>query len=121
MRGGANLARRHIEVDHERLSAVPNVLVLAPFHFARSHRQAGVFALQSLNTAQFIGAHRPLTLLGQFWGLTIQAIDVCNLLIEAFIGSRSQPVADQMRFEIALFLKASPRGEVRCDLQSRAR
>jgi hypothetical protein len=93
---------------------VSHVLVLAPFYFARSQGQARVFALQGLNTAQFIGAHRPLTLLGQFKGLTIQAIDVFNLLIEALIGSGSQPIADQMRFEIALFLKVAPRGAGRC-------
>ena len=80
-----------------------------------------MFALQRLNTAQFIGTDHPFTLLGQFGRLTVQAIDVCHLFIKMFIGCRRQPVADQMRFEIALFLKASPRDEVRCDPQSRAR
>jgi hypothetical protein len=78
-----------------------------------------MFALQSLNTAQFIGAHGPLTLLGQFWCLTIQAIDVFNLLIEVLIRSGCQPVADQMWLKIARFLKALPRAEGRYHRQYR--
>jgi hypothetical protein len=74
-----------------------------------------VFAFQCLNTAQFVGAHHAFSLPGQFRRLTIQPIDVGNLFIEVFIGRRSQPIADQMRFEIALFLKAAPRDAVRCD------
>jgi hypothetical protein len=76
IRGGANLPRRHIQIDDERLGAVPNVLILAPLHFARSHRQSRVFALQCLNTAQFVDAHHAFPVPGQFRRLTIQAIDV---------------------------------------------
>jgi hypothetical protein len=118
IRCGANPAGGDIQVDDECLSAVPDVLILAPFHFAGSHGQARLSALQSLNATQFIGAHGPLTLASQFRRLAIQAIDVFDLFIELLIGSWRQPIADQVRLEITLFLKAAPRAEERCDLQS---
>lgn len=118
MRCGANPAGGDIQVDDEGLSAMPNVLILAPFHFAGSHGQARLGALQSLNATHLIGAHGSLTSPSQFRRLAIQVIDVFDLVIELLIESRRQPVADQVRLEITLFLKAAPRAEGRCGLQS---
>lgn len=120
MRCGPDPSGGDIQVDDEGLSAVPNVLILAPFYFAGSHRQARLGALQSLNATHLVGAHCSLTLAGQFRRLAIQAIDVFDLVIELLIGSRRQPVADQVRLEITLFLKAAPHAEGRCDLRSYA-
>jgi hypothetical protein len=63
---------------------------------------------QSLHTAEFVCAKHPLILFGQFRSLAIQGIDILYFLIKLLVGNLIQPVANQVRFEIALFLKASP-------------
>lgn len=78
-----------------------------------------MLALQSLNTAQFVSAYRAFSALSQCRRLTIHSVDVSNFLIKLLIGSWSQPVADQMGFEIPFFLKAWPRGEEKYALQYR--
>ena len=103
------MAGCHIKVDDETLGTVTNVLELLPFYLARYHRQRGMFAFQGLHPAQFVGAHDPFTLLGQFRCLAIQGVDVFYLLIEVFIKDLVQPIAHLVRFEIGIFLKASPR------------
>jgi hypothetical protein len=66
-----------------------------------------------LYAAQFIRAHHPFTFLDQLWCLVVHSIDVFNLLVELLIINIRQPIADQVRLEVALFLKASPRVWVR--------
>jgi len=102
-------ASGYVEVDHEALGAVAHILELLPFNLTRRHAQGRVFALQGLYAAQLIDADHLLTLFRQFWRLPIQCVDVLYFLIKLLIEYRRQPVSDQMRFEIALFLKASPR------------
>lgn len=99
----------HFKVDHEALGAVTFVLELLPFGLAPRHRQFGILAFQGLHATQFIHTKRPFALLGQFWSLAIQGIDVLNLLLKLLVRNRCQPVPYQMGFEIAIFLKASPR------------
>ena len=103
-----HLASRHIEVDDERPGTMPNELELLPFYLAGRHRQTGVLALQGLDTRQLIGTHHPFACLVQFGCLAIQRVDVLNLLIELVIADWRQPIAHQVRFEIGIFLKASP-------------
>ena len=90
------------------------------FDIARHHRQLRMLAFQSLHATHFIGAEHPFILLNQFWRLAIQGVDVLYLLVKLLIANLCQPVPNQMRFEIGLFLKASPRAAVRCDLRCRA-
>jgi len=111
-----DVAGCHIEIDHETLRAMTLVLKLLPFDLARRHGQFGVLAFQSLHPTQFIRAEHPFALLGPFRSLTIQGIDVLYLLIKLPIRNLCQPVPNQMRFEIAFFLKASPRVGARCGL-----
>ena len=104
-----DLTRRHVEVDHETLSAVADVLELLAFHQTRPHRPLGMFAFQGLHAAQFIGAQHPFPLLGQFRCLAIHSIDVLHFVVKLLVKDRRQPIAHLMGLEIALFLKASPR------------
>jgi hypothetical protein len=64
-----------------------------------------MFAFESLHPGHFIIADDPFILLSQCGGTLIQVIDVLDFLITPFILAGCQPIADQMRFEIALFLK----------------
>ena len=73
------------QATDERLGAVADILEFAPFHLARSQGQARVFAFQGLNPGQFIDAHNPLSLLGQFWRLLIKLVDLAHLFIKVFI------------------------------------
>ncbi len=113
----ANLTTGDIKVDDERLCAVPDVLKFLVFYCARTHRQQGMLAFQGLHTAQFIGTYYPFTLLNQFWCMTIQLIDVFNLLVKSLILNICQPIADLVRLEITLFLIGSPRVWARFRLQ----
>jgi len=72
-----------------------------------------MLAFQGLYTGQLIGRNRAFALGGQRRGLRIQPVDVRNLRIELLIGLGRQPVADQVRFEIPLFLKAGPHAGVK--------
>lgn len=65
-----------------------------------------MLAFQRLNPGHFIVTDDPFTLLGEFLCPMIQAIDVGTFLLKLFIFVSRQPIADQMRFQIALFLKA---------------
>ena len=89
------------------------VFELLPFDLARRHGQFGMLAFQSLYPTQLVRAERPFALFGQFWRLAIQGIDVLNFLIKLLVRNLCQPVPYQMGFEIALFLKASPRAGAR--------
>ena len=77
-----------------------------------------MFTLKGLNASQFIIGNHSLPLFGQFWGLLIQLIDVADLLLKLLILSFAQPVADQVRFEIRLFLKDVRRDGPKSALQS---
>jgi hypothetical protein len=57
-----------------------------------------MLALQGLHARQLIAAERPFALGGQRWGLTIQRVDVDNLLVELSIWLRREPIPDQVRF-----------------------
>ena len=112
-----HLASGHIEVDDETLGAMTNVLELLPLYLAGHHRQLGMFAFQGLHAAQFIGAQHLFSLLGQFRRLAIQSVDVLHLVVKVLVKDWCQPIAHLMGFEIALFLKASPRVGARFGLQ----
>jgi hypothetical protein len=77
-----------------------------------------MFALQRLNTAQFIITDHPLTLVSQLEGLAIVIIDVADLLIRLLIAAGRQPVTAQMGLNIPLFLKDVRRDAARCGPQS---
>jgi len=109
MRNHTNLSAGDIKVDDERLRAVPDVLKFLVLDSAWSHRQRGVLAFQGLHAAQFIGAHYPFAFLDQLWCLVVHPIDVFNLLVELLVINIRQPITDQVRLEITLFLKASLR------------
>lgn len=64
-----------------------------------------MFAFQSLDPGQFIIANDPVALASQFSRLMIQIIDISILGFKLSIMVAGQPVADQMGFEIGLFLK----------------
>jgi len=65
---------------------------------------------QSLDPGQLIVTDDPLTLFGQFLGLVIKTIDVAVQLGKLLISVGGQPIADQVRFKIGLFLKDVRRG-----------
>lgn len=105
----SNLPTGDIQVHNERLCAVPDVLKFLILYSARSHRQRGMLTFQGLDTTQFIRAHHPFAFLDQLWCLVVHPIDIFNLLVELFIFNIRQPITDQVRLEVAFFLKASPR------------
>jgi hypothetical protein len=111
-----NATGGHVKVDDEALGSMTRVLEFLAFDLARHHRQFRVLAFQSLHTTHFICAEHPFILLSQFWGLAIQGVDVLYFLVKLLIRNLCQPVPDQMRFEIAIFLKASPRVGARLSL-----
>jgi len=114
-----HLASGHLKVDDETLRPMPLILEFLVLDLARRQRQGWVLALQGLDPAQLIGRDEALPLLGQGWRLAVQGVDVLHFFVKSFIGHWIQPVAHPMRFEIALFLKASPRDEGRWNLQCR--
>src|SRR5215210_2470715 len=61
-RGVANSPTCHVQVDDERACAMPNVLELPTFHFARLHWQGGVLSLQSLYSSHLVSAQHSLSL-----------------------------------------------------------
>ena len=61
---------------------------------------------QGLDTGQLIVTDDPLALLNQLLGLVIETIDLTVYSVKLLISLSSQPIADQMGFEIGLFLKA---------------
>jgi hypothetical protein len=72
-----------------------------------------MLALQGLHACQLIAAERPFALFSQRGGLTIQRIDVDDLLVELSIWLRREPVPDQVRFKVPLFSsRAAWRGEI---------
>lgn len=64
-----------------------------------------MFAFQGLHPGHFIIADDPFALLGQCGSALIQVVDLLDFLLLPVILTRRQPITDQMRFEIALFLK----------------
>ena len=64
-----------------------------------------MFSFQGLDTAQFIIADDPLTLLSQLDGLMVQLINVAVFGLKLIILFVGQPVTDLMWFEIGFFLK----------------
>ena len=108
-----NLPTGDIEVHDERLRTVPDVFKFLVLYSAWPHRQRGMLAFQGLHPTQFIRAHYSFTFLDQLWCLVIHPIDVFNLLVELLIINIRQPIADQVRLEVAFFLKASLRVWVR--------
>jgi hypothetical protein len=114
-RYGSDMPSANVEVHDERNSAMPNVLELTAFHFARSHRQARVLAFQCLNPGHFIRTHHRFTFFGQFWSLLVQSIDIVHLFIEPFVFCflRRQPVTDQVWLETPfLSSREAWRGEI---------
>ena len=103
-----NLPTGDIEVHDERLRTVPDVFKFLVLYSAWPHRQRGMLAFQGLHATQFIRAHHPFTFLDQLWCLVVHPIDVFNLLVELLIINIRQPIADQVRLEVAFFLKAAP-------------
>jgi hypothetical protein len=69
-----------------------------------------MLAFQGLNPGQLIVTDDPLPLLSQLLGPLIQPIDVAIFFSKLLIPVASQPIADQMGFEIGLFLKDVRRG-----------
>lgn len=112
-----NLTTGDIKVDDKCLRAMPSVLELLALNSARSHWQRGMLAFQGLDTAQLIRTQHTFTLFDQFWRPMIHVIDVFSLLFELLVRNLCQPIANPVRLEIALFLKASPRVWARCRLQ----
>jgi hypothetical protein len=112
-----NATRGHVKVDDEALGTVTRILEFLTLDFARRHRQLRILAFQSLHATHFVRAEHPFILLSQFWRLAIQGVDIPYFLIKLLIGNLCQPVSNQVRFKIGLFLKASPRAAVRCDLR----
>jgi hypothetical protein len=115
-----NAAGSHVKVDDETLGAMTRVLEFLAFDLAWRHRQLQVLAFQSLYAGHFVRAEHSFILLNQFWSLAIQGVDILYFLVKLLIENLCQPVPNQMRLEIGLFLKASPRAAVRCDLRCRA-
>lgn len=64
-----------------------------------------MFAFQSLNPGHFVIADNPFALLGQLGGLLIAVIDILVFALKLVIVLGCEPITDQMRFEIGLFLK----------------
>ncbi len=62
-------------------------------------------AFEGLHPGQFIVTDPPFALFDQFRGALIQVIEVLDFLLTPFSFARGQPIADQLGFEIALFLK----------------
>lgn len=78
-----------------------------------------MFAFQSLHPRQFVVTNDPLTLLSQFLSLLIQGVDGLTFGLKLLIPLRGQPITDQMRFEIGLFLKDDWRDGVKFAQPSR--
>lgn len=53
-----------------------------------------MLALQGLNPGQFIVANDPLALLGQFWRLPIETIEVADLRFRLVIVTGGEPITD---------------------------
>src|SRR3990172_408398 len=106
-------ARHHVPTENEATRAVADILKLDTFDFSRRHGQAWVFAFQGLHAAQFIGAHRPLSLLGQRRRFSVQFTDVSDLGIEVSIIRGGQPIAPAVGLHIPLFSsRAACRSEI---------
>lgn len=119
-KGSHELARDDITAENEGAGAVTDVLKLAPLHFARCQRQAGMLALKGLDSGQFIRAYRPFVLFGPLWSLLINLTDGSNDGFFLWISWRGQPVPDQVRLEIVFFnRRAACRGEI-CAMMPRA-
>ena len=78
-----------------------------------------MFSFQRLDAGQFVIADDPLALSSQFSRLMIQVINIRVLDLKFIIVFAGQPVADQMRFEISLFLKDGQRDGPKSGLQCR--
>ena len=65
---------------------------------------------QGLDPGQLIVTDDPLTLFSQFLRSVIETIDVAVFFVKLLIPFGGQPIADQVGFEIGLFLKDVRRG-----------
>lgn len=110
---GNQFSAGNIEVADERQRTVPDVFKLTPFYFVWTHRQAWMFAFQSLYTCHFIQTFRALPLFCSFKRLFVNRIDVGYFFVKAFFVGGCQPVAAQVGFDISLFLKAWLHGVVK--------
>ena len=89
------------------------VLKLPPLHLPRRQGQAGMFALQSLNSGQFVGAHHSFRSLGQGRGISVQLTNITDFGIKVRVIWGSQPIADQVGPQVPLFSSlAAWRGEI---------
>lgn len=101
------------EVDDERQRPASNIFKLPAFDLAGCERQTRVFAFQGLHPGQFVSTHHDFALFREFWGLLIQRVEVCGLLIEPLICCLRQPVTDQVRLETPFFSSRDAcRGEI---------
>ena len=112
-RSGANLATGNVKIDDECLRTVPDILKLLILYRPPPYWQFGMLTFQGLHTTQFISTDHAFAFLDQLGRLPIQVIDIFNFLVELFVMNFRQPIAHQMGLKVALFLKASPRVEVR--------
>src|ERR1700687_4454851 len=92
---------------------MPNVFEFAAFDFAGSQRQVGVLAFQRLHPRHFVGTHDRFALFSKHGRLLVQAVYLRDLFVEALIGFRGQPIANQVGLD-AFFSnrRAAWRGEI---------
>ncbi len=74
----------NIEIEDKRQRAMPDILEFAPLDFTWAHRQARMFAFQSLYTGHFIQAFSALSLFCSFRRLFIDFVDVGNFFVKVF-------------------------------------
>jgi hypothetical protein len=110
---GGNLPRSDVEIEGEGQRTVADVFELPAFDLARLHGQPGVFPFQGLHAGHLIQTLDAFTLFGQGWRLAIERIDVINFVLKFGIMLRGEPIAVQMRLDLGIFLKVSPRGAER--------
>jgi len=67
-----------------------------------------------LNACHLINRFNPFSLFGSLLCFLLDLIDIGNFALKLFINFRRQPVTNQVWFEIAFFLKASPHVGGRC-------
>ncbi len=93
----------NITAEDKSTCAMTNILEFSSFHFARCQRQFGMFALQCLDSGEFIGTDRALPLLRSLGSLRIDCTNLFDGLFPLFILRRRQPIADEARLEIPFF------------------
>ena len=81
-----HLPTGNIETGNQSLSAMTNVLKLAAFLLARSHRQVFGFALLSLNSGHFVDADGSFPGIGSLQGMEVRLADVGNFVVKRRVG-----------------------------------